>query len=127
MNALDSDADSDAGSTSYRFSLGIQQVPNNYGNSDSENEGDTFFNKKVGRGKDEVDDIGINDISEHSSDEIDSDSDEVTSPLMKQIKKDKKRKRRKMEAIKKAQAAAQNGKKVEDKKEVKNKDKVIDK
>jgi len=81
----------------------------------------------VGRGKDEVDDIGINDISEHSSDEIDSDSDEVTSPLMKQIKKDKKRKRRKMEAIKKAQAAAKNGKKVEDKKEVKNKDKVIDK
>lgn len=126
INALDSDAESDAGSTSYRFSLGLQQVQNIYGNSDSENESDTFFNKKVGR-KDEIDDIGINDISEHSSDEIDSDSDEVTSPLMKQIKKDKKRKRRKMEAIKKAQAAAQNGKKADDKKEGKNKDKGTEK
>lgn len=40
-------------------------------NSDSETESDVFQRK---RGKEE-DDIGIDDISEHSSDEIDSDSD----------------------------------------------------
>jgi len=52
--------------------------------------------------RDEPDDIGIDDISEHSSDEIDSDSDEICTPMQKEIKKEKKRKKRKMEAIKKA-------------------------
>lgn len=31
--------------------------------------------------RDEPDDIGIDDISEHSSDEIDSDSDEICTPM----------------------------------------------
>lgn len=56
------------------------------------------------------DDDGIDDISEHSSDDIVSDSDgEFQSPLVKQIKKEKKRKKRKMEAIKKAQEAKKGG------------------
>lgn len=66
---IDSDVDSDAGSTSHRFSLGQTMHPRD--NSDSETESDVFQRK---RGKEE-DDIGIDDISEHSSDEIDSDSD----------------------------------------------------
>ena len=76
----------------------------NFQNSDSETDTEPQFNKR-GKGaaiREEPDDIGIDDISEHSSDEIDSDSDEVCSPMQKQIKKEKKRKKRKMEAIKKA-------------------------
>lgn len=95
---MDSDVDSDAGSTSHRFSLGQNMHPRD--NSDSETDGELFQRKK---GK-EDDDIGIDDISEHSSDEIDSDSDGGGESLVQKIiKKKEKRKKRKIEAMKKAQ------------------------
>ena len=80
---MDSDVDSDLG---YKFNT-LQQ----YQTSDSETED---FKKKELPGQQ---DDNFDDISEHSSDDIDSDSD--ASPLLKNIKKKEKRKKRKMEKL----------------------------
>jgi hypothetical protein len=116
----DSDVDSDAGSTSHRFGL-TPMLQSNYqqnNNSDSENE-ETYQYRKKNKPED-IDDMGmIDDISEHSSDDIDSESgDEAVTPLQKQIKKQNKRKKRKMEAMKKAQQAAEKKKSEPSKAEV---------
>lgn len=90
------EADSDCESDGEKFVLRINKEKSYLDVSDSDNE--DGFNRRGGK----IDDIDIADISEHSSDDIDSDSDELVSPDQKQIKKEKKRKKRKMEAIKKA-------------------------
>lgn len=78
----DSDVDSDAGSTSHRFGITPVQTTSNHlqNNSDSETEDNYQYRKKIKL--EDLDDIGIDDISEHSSDDIDSDSDgEAVTPL----------------------------------------------
>ncbi len=68
--------------------------------SDSETEDMPRRNKGKELPAPNPDDIDIGDISEHSSDEIDSEIDEQASPLLKEIKKKEKRKKRKLEKIK---------------------------
>lgn len=77
LNVADSDVDSDAGSVSNRFSLGLQQMHSGCYQSDSENESDASnFLGRRNRGKeDPLDDI--DDISEHSSDDIESSDDDI--------------------------------------------------
>lgn len=80
---MDSDVDSDAGQ---KFHTLLQ-----YQTSDSET--DDFKLKQLPGQQDD----NFDDISEHSSDDVDSDLD--ASPLFKDIKKKEKRKKRKMEKL----------------------------
>jgi len=81
---IDSDVDSDAGSTN-RFHLQLQGM---YGGPASDSETDDFYQaaKKQAFGAkqgytNDLDDF--DDISEHSSDDRDSDSDGQSSPIQK--------------------------------------------
>lgn len=98
----DSDVDSDAGSQSHRFGLQTYGALVGQYQSDSETDDGSQFNQPRPRAYKVFtqDDDGIDDISEHSSDDVsDSDVEGILSPEVKQIKKEKKRKKRKLEKL----------------------------